>query len=179
MLLLSLKFVCILSRFNLCLFCPSNLYVFWAVLSPTNHRTGQENPVPKINFIILESSNTLARMYILFTEIRKLIKFAKNSSHNSDWIQLIQNTFNSHIFVKNINETSNAIKKGRYFSTSDIVFSSKTMLSEFNILCKSILTFQSVMVTWYTKSLAFKNFTFCHTVFMFSIYLRTNLPHTT
>jgi hypothetical protein len=70
--------------------------------------------VPKISLLILESSNTFVRVYILFMEISELLKSAKNSSDDCYWIQLIHNL------------------------TTDISFSNKTMLSEVNVLSNSI-----------------------------------------
>ena len=43
------------------------------------------------------------------------------------------------------------------------------------VLTKQYLTFQNLLVTWCTNSLAFNNCTFCpHCVYVFCIYLRTN-----
>jgi len=64
-----------------------------------NHVTCEENLVPEMNFLIVDISNTVVQMHILFTEIRELTKFAKESNDNSDLIQLLQNTFNPHTFV--------------------------------------------------------------------------------
>ena len=85
-----------------------------------NHITRQKHLMPEINFVILEISNNFVQMHILFAEILDFIKFAKKSKDDSDWIKLVQNTFNPHFEVLRPNHVGPITKNYYTYSRTQL-----------------------------------------------------------